>query len=144
MLVIRGGGTVKLILLLLVTPLEVTTTAPLLEATGTVAVICVSDQLTMAALLFAIFTEPWTDPNPLPLICTWVPMGPDEGDSNVMTGLAVVNITSALLLPIYPPIFTGPLVALAGTVATIWVSLQLVTVAPTPLKEIVLLLPLTT
>jgi hypothetical protein len=47
MLEIWGAGTVKLTVLLLVTPATFTVMTPLSASAGTVAMICESDQLTM-------------------------------------------------------------------------------------------------
>ena len=124
----------KLMLPLLVTPPTVTVTEPLLDAVGTLATICVSVQLVIAAALFENATVPAVLPKPLPLIWTAVPTGPLVGDRDVMTGLAVVKTTSALLFALNPLMVTGPVVALAGTVATIWVSPQVVIAALKPLK----------
>src|SRR5690348_13192440 len=81
MLVICGGGTLKSTEVLLVTPPTVTETGPVVAVVGTMATICVSDQLTTDALIpkKAIVLVPRVAPNPLPLICTCVPTGPLTG-----------------------------------------------------------------
>ena len=54
-----------------------------------------------------------------------------------MTGLYTVSETDLLLPMLFTTAVTGPVVALFGTVATIWVSLQLVTLAAAaPLNRI--------
>src|SRR5258708_916649 len=131
---------VKLILVLLVTPPETTFTPPVIAVAGTMATIWESLQLTIEATggvpaLNTTVLLPWVAPKPLPLICTWVPVGPLDGEMEPITGLGMENSTLVLLTPAAPVMVTGPLVALTGTVATICVSLQLTTEAVCPLKE---------
>jgi hypothetical protein len=139
--VICGGGIVKLMLLLLVTLDEVTVTGPLIAAVGTLTEIWVSDVELIGALTPLNFTVGEV-PNPLPLICTVVFTVALEGDIEVMMGFGVVKTTSALLVAPNPLTVTGPVVAVAGTVARICVSPQLVIVAATPFTKRELLLPL--
>src|SRR6266404_6770363 len=72
MLAICGAGTVKLILLFPATPPSVTCTGPEGAAVGTMATICVSDQLTTPAgtRLNVSTLVPCAAPNPTPFICT--------------------------------------------------------------------------
>jgi hypothetical protein len=77
-------------------------------------------------------------PKPVPFICTGVPTGPLDGDSEVMMGFGTVNITSRFLETPFTVTTAGPLVAPLGTVATIWVSLQLVVEAVVEFKTTVL------
>src|ERR1700731_3771658 len=136
-LVICGGGTVKLMLVLLETPPEITTTEPEMAVVGTVATIWLSNQLTIFAARLENVTElplPCVAPKPLPLICTWVPTGALDGESELTIGFGMLKTTSTLLPPAKLLTVTGPVVAVPGTVATICVSLQLTTVAERPLK----------
>src|SRR5438128_12569046 len=140
MLVTWGAGMVKTTLVLLPTPPSVTFTGPLVAAEGTVATICASLQLFTVALvpLKVTVLVPCVSPKPLPLICTWVPTGPLVGDKLATIGLGKLNSTSWLLATPLTVTFTAPVVVPEAIVATIWVSLQLFTVAVVPLKAIVL------
>ena len=84
--------------------------------------------------------DPWLAPKFAPVIVTDVPTGPDMGFRLVMLGevaVATVNATPLLALP--PTVTTTfPVMAPAGTGATILVALQLVGVAATPLNLTVL------
>src|SRR6266481_1002876 len=136
MLVTCGAGTVKLMEKLLPTPPTKTNTAPLVAVAGTVATMVVSDQLLTAAPtpLNRIPLVPCAGPNPCPVICTCVPVVPLVGLRAVTVGFGMENTTSRLLANPFTMTRIGPVRALAGTVATICVSLQLTTVAVWPLK----------
>src|SRR5215472_4947806 len=130
--VICGDGTVKSIFALLATPPSVTPMGPVMASAGTVATICVSDQLTIVATAGPLFAEvavkanalvPWAAPKPLPLICTCVPAGPLLGEIPAICGLGSVNSTSGLLEILFTKTRTGPVTVPAGTVATTWASL---------------------
>src|SRR5260221_1366942 len=130
----------KLIVSLLAMPPTTTLTGPVVARVGTVAVIWVADQLTIGAdqpLMTAIL-PPWVVPKPLPLICTCVPEKPLPGDTLVTTTLPTVKDALVLLLAPLTVTLIGPVVALAGTEATICGSLQLDAAATTLLNEIVL------
>jgi hypothetical protein len=107
---------------------------PLAPASGTVATIKVSDQLTTGAVRPPRVKEllPWVAPNPVPAICICAPSGPLVGDTLVTTGLGTVKSTSPLLETPLTVTFTGPVVGLEATVAVICVSLQAVVVAVLP------------
>jgi hypothetical protein len=135
-----GAGTVKSMFAGVLTPPTVTMTAPVVAVEGTVAAICVSDHVTMLApALGEKVTEfPVCVPKPLPLMWTTAPTGPLAGDKLVITGFGIVNKTSELLPMPFTVTRTGPVSALAGTVTTIWLSLQLTTLARVPPKFTVL------
>jgi hypothetical protein len=82
------------------TPPTVKVTEPDTAPVGMVAVINPSDHVTMDRLRLPNFKvlAPCVEPNPLPVICTWVPIAPPLGDIAEMTGLGKVNIKSMLLL----------------------------------------------
>src|SRR5947208_12480059 len=67
--------------LLLVVP-TVTLTAPVVAPDGTVATICVLDQLGVEVAAVPLKEiVPGVSPNPEPLTVTWVPVGPPIGDN---------------------------------------------------------------
>jgi len=73
-------------------------------------------------------------PNPLPVTVTDDPTGPTVGNMLVMAGCApTINDTPLLVTPRAVTV-TGPLVALAGTMAVMLVSLQEAIEAVTPLN----------
>lgn len=66
----------------------------------------------------------WLEPNPVPVITTDVPIGPEEGETPVTVD-ASIRVNCAELLVIPPDVTeTGPLVAPVGTVTVILVLLQ--------------------
>ena len=86
--------------------------------------------------LNATVLEPWLAPKPDPLIATVVPAAPDVGERLLITGVTV-KVTLLLAVPLTLTT-TGPVVAAAGTVATIEFVFQLVGLAARPLKVSVL------
>jgi len=136
MLVMMGAETVKFTVVLLEIPAAVTFTGPVDTEFGTVAVIWLSDQVPIEAAVPLNATDPVEDPNQLPLICTVVPGSPAVGLMPATTTDPTVK-GMALLLLLPPTVtFTGPVVAVAGTLATICVSFQLeIVCAATLLKE---------
>jgi hypothetical protein len=124
--------------LLLILP-TVTNTDPVVAAAGTLAVIALSDQVSVAALLtpekFSVLV-PLVPPNPLPLIWIGVLGVALEGEIDVTIGEMTLKFTVESLDA--PPTITttgpGPLLAEAGTLAAICVSDHPVTVAVTPLN----------
>jgi hypothetical protein len=82
---------------------------------------------------------PCEAPKFVPVIVTEVPTGPAVGFNPAIERPAVVTVKLTALLA-WPPMVTTtlPVVALAGTVVTILVALQLVTVAAVPLNVTVL------
>jgi hypothetical protein len=82
---------------------------------------------------------PWVAPKFAPLIATEVPTSPDVGFRLVMLGAGTVTVKLTPLLATPPTVTTTlPVVAPAGTVATMLVALQLVGAAVTPLNFTVL------
>ena len=123
---------------LLASPPTVTTTLPVVAPAGTVTVIEVALQpVGVAAVpLKVTVLLPCIAPKLVPLISTVVPSGPATGLNEPIAGVTVKDA---------PPLgvpstvtTTGPVVAPAGTVTEIEVSLQSLAVAPVPLKVTVL------
>src|SRR5215471_14534638 len=132
------GVTVKLTPLLAVPP-TVTTTLPVVAPLGTGTTMLPLLQLVGVAAvpLKVTVLVPCVLPNPVPLMVTDVPTGPEVGDRLPMPKVTV-KLTPLLAVP--PTVTTTlPVVAPLGTGATILVLLQLVGVAAVPLNVIVLL-----
>src|SRR5205823_7328325 len=120
----------------LATPLAVTTTLPVVAPAGTGATIEVALQLAGVATVPLNVTAlvPWVEPKLPPAMVTDAPTAPELGDKLLMLGTAsTVNDTPALATPLTVTT-TLPVVAPAGTGATIEVALQLVGVATVPLN----------
>jgi hypothetical protein len=129
------GNTVKLNPLVF-TPLANTTTFPVVAPVGTVTPMLVAVQLfTVAAFpLKLTVPDPWGDPKYIPLIVTVDPTAPEAGNKPVMLGVGrTMKLTPLLLTPLADTT-TLPVVAPAGTVATIVVLLALLRVAVVPLN----------
>src|SRR5271170_329398 len=126
---------------LLATPPTVTTTFPVVAPVGTVATTLVALQLVAVAAVPLNLTVlvPWVAPKFVPVIVTFAPTNPDVGFKPVMLGPGEVTVKLTPLLAT-PPIvaMTFPVVAPAGTVTTMLVTLQLVAVAAVPLNVTVL------
>jgi hypothetical protein len=71
-------------------------------------------------------------PNPALLTVTWVPTGPAVGLKLLMAFGGTVKVALLLADPFIQTV-AEPVVMVAGASATIWVSLQVLTVAPPPL-----------
>jgi hypothetical protein len=103
-LVMFGAGTTVNVLLLLTTPLTVTTTLPVVAPVGTVATIEVAPQLVIVVAVVPLnFTElvPWVVPKFVPVIVTGAPTAPTVGDRLVMLGVgSTVNATPLLSTPL--------------------------------------------
>src|SRR6185437_14688998 len=136
-----GGGTLKTTLLLVATPPTVIVTLPLTAVAGTTAEMLVS-------LQEVTVTEPWAPlnwivllpceaPNPLPLICTAVSTGPEDGVMVEINGFGRVKTWSVLLVRLlFATTAIAPVRAFVGTAATICESLQEITfVAVAPLND---------
>jgi hypothetical protein len=126
---------------LLDTPPAVTVTAPVVVPVGTLATMLVDDQLVGVAVVPLNFTVlvPCVVPKFAPAIVTVVPIAPLVGDKDVIVGAVVVTVNVALLLAMPPTVTTtDPLVAPAGTFATMLVADQLVGVAVVLLNVTVL------
>jgi hypothetical protein len=132
-----GGVTVNVTPLLLTPPAAITITLPVVAPDGTLVVICVALQLLIVAVvpLKVTLPLPCVGPKFDPLIVTAAPTIPEVGTRLLMLGAAVtVNVTPLLATPPAAVTTTFPVVAPVGTVATIWLALQLVMVAVVPLK----------
>src|SRR6266849_4925670 len=125
-----GTVTVKAISLLS-TPPRVTTTLPVVAPVGTSATMHVALQLetVVTGVPLNVTVLPlWLAPKLAPAIITEVPTGPEIGLRLVMVG-GGVTVKSTLLLSKPPTVTTTfPVVAPAGTAATMLVALQLDTV----------------
>jgi hypothetical protein len=139
-LLIDGGWTTVNSEPLLLVPLTVTTTFPVVTPLGTGTTIEVSLQLDGVPLVPLKLTVLvlWLAPKFEPLTVTDVPTAPEAGDRLLIDGgWITVNNEPLLLLP--PTVTTTfPVVAPLGTGTTIEVALQLVGVAVVPLKLTVL------
>jgi hypothetical protein len=141
-LVMLGAGaeTVKLTPLL-ATPPTVTTTFPVVAPVGTSTTILTAVQLVgvVAVPLNVTVLVPCVAPKFRPVIVTVAPTNPDVGLSPVMLGPGEVTVKLTPLLATPPTVTTTfPVVAPAGTSATMLVEVQLVTVAAIPLNLTVL------
>jgi hypothetical protein len=141
-LAILGAGTVTVKLApLLDTPPTVTTTFPLVAPAGTAAVTVVALQLvgTAAIPLNVTVLVPCVAPKFVPVIVTEAPTTPDVGFKPVTLGPGTATVKLTPLLATPPTVTTTfPLVAPAGTGATMLVALQLVGTAAIPLNVTVL------
>src|SRR5256885_316880 len=142
-LVMLGAGveTVK-VTPLLATPPTVTTTLPVVAPVGTGATMLVALQLVGAAATPLNFTVlvPCVAPKFAPLMVMEVPTRPEVGLKVLMLGPGVVVTVKLTALLATPPTVTTtlPVVAPVGTGAMMFVALQLVGVAVTPLNLMVL------
>jgi hypothetical protein len=141
-LVMLGAGTVTVKLTpLLATPPTVTTTLPVVAPAGTGTTMLVALQLVGVAAVPLNVTAlvPCVAPKFAPLIVTEAPTIPDVGFKPVMLGAGTVTVKLTPLLATPPTVTnTVPVVAPAGTGATMLVALQLVGVAAIPLNFTVL------
>src|SRR5215467_5339635 len=139
-LVMLGATVTVKLTPLLASPPTVTTTLPLVAPDGTGTTMLVADQLVGAAVVPLNFTVlvPCDAPKFVPVIVTDVATGPLVGDRLVMLGATVTAKLTPLLAS--PPTVTTtlPVVAPAGTGATMLVADQLVGVAVVPLNFTVL------
>src|SRR5882724_12169502 len=88
-----GGGTENTFVALLLMLLTLTIAGPLAAVTGTVATICVSDQLFIEAAGCPLNDRtlvPCEAPKPTPVKVTCVPTGPVEGERVLMTRVGTV------------------------------------------------------
>jgi len=118
----------------------VTITLPVVAPAGTSALIVLLFQLVAVAVLPLKVTVlvPCIKPKPAPVIVTVVPAGPAVGETLVMLGAGMVKRLPVLGVP-FTVTTTFPVLAPAGTGATIVLSLQLTGVADVPLNVTVLL-----
>src|ERR1022692_4863564 len=139
LMLLIGTVTVKADLLL-AAPATVTTTLPVVAPPGTGATMAVALQLVGVAAvpLKVTVLVPWLAPRFAPAIVTNPPTAPAAGVRLVMLG-GTVTVKADLLLAAPATVTTTlPVVAPAGTGATMAVALQLVGVAAVPLKVTVL------
>src|SRR2546425_662656 len=125
---------------LLATPPTDTTTLPVVAPVGTGATMLVLLQLVGAAAvpLKVNVLVPWVEPKLLPLMVTDVPTGPPVGFTVVIAGGAV-TVKRRPLLAIPPTVTTTfPVVAPAGTVTSMLVSLHADGAPTVPLNVTVL------
>ena len=135
-----GGSTVKPAPLL-ATPLTVTTTLPVEAPPGTVVMIDPALQVVMVAAvpLNVTVLVSWLEPKSAPVIVTGSPTRPEFDESPVILGVARTVKGVPLLGTPLTVTTTLPVVAAAGTAATMEPSFQLVVaVASAPLKVTVL------
>src|SRR5271165_900050 len=135
-----AGVTVKLELLLAIPP-TVTMTFPVVAPVGTGATMLVALQLVGVAAIPLNLTVlvPCVAPKFAPAIVTDAPTNPEVGFKLVMLGAGTVTVKLVPLLATPPTVTTTfPVVAPAGTGATMLVALQLVGVAVVPLNLTVL------
>src|SRR6266446_2195606 len=117
---------------LLATPPTVTTTLPVVAPLGTAAVMLAALQLVAVAVVPLNFTAlvPCVAPKFAPAIVTDAPTNPEAGFKLVMLGAGTATVKLIPLLATPPTVTTTfPVVAPAGTGATMLVALQLVGVA---------------
>jgi hypothetical protein len=137
------GGTVTVKFTpLLATPLIETTTFPVVAPAGTGTTMLVSLQLfglaTVPLNVTTLVLVPTVAPKLVPVIVTTVPTGPDVGFILVIFG-GGVTVKAMLLLATPPTVtMTFPVVAPAGTGASMLVSPHVLGVASVPLKVTVL------
>ena len=115
---------------------------PAANVVGTVAVIEVSLQLlTIAGISPKVrVLAPWLAPKLVPVTVTSVPTGAADGETAVMFGVGnTVKLEESVLGTPFTVTDTMPVIAPAGTIAMICVSLQLLAVAAVLLNAIVLL-----
>src|SRR5437667_8170472 len=142
-LVIVGGTVTVKATPLLASPLTVTTTLPVVAPDGTGTTMLVADQLVGVAVIPLNVTVllNCVAPKLVPVIVTAVATGPLVGDRLVIVGVGSTVTKKAPPLLASPPTVTMtlPVVAPAGTGATMLVADQLVGVAVVPLNATVLL-----
>jgi hypothetical protein len=114
---------VKLVALVAVPSGFVTVMGPVVAPVGTVAVICVAELTVKTAVVPLNFTAV-VPAKFVPVITTDLPTLPTVGENDVMVGMPVRMVKSALLTT-EPTVFVTvilPVVAPTGTVAVIWVA----------------------
>src|SRR6266853_1952252 len=121
-------------------PATVTTTLPVVAPTGAGATMLVADQLVGVAVVPLNFTvlAPCVAPKFVPVLVTDAPIGPLVGERLVSVGATVTVKLTPLLASALTVTTTLPVVAPAGTGATMLVADQLVGVAVVPLNFTVL------
>lgn len=125
---------------LLACPPTVTTMFPVVAPAGTGTTIEVALQFMGAAVtpLNVMELVPWVAPKFVPVTLADVPIAPAAGMTLAMCGCVITVNSIPLLLSPFTVTTTNPDVAPTGTETAMLVALQLVGVAGTPLKAIVL------
>jgi hypothetical protein len=120
----------------LATPLAVTTTLPVVAPAGTETAIDAALQPVGVAGVPLNVTElvPWVAPKFAPVIVTGAPTAADDGDKLVIVGVGSTVNAAPGLGKSFTATTTLPVVAPAGTVTAIDVTLQLIGVAAMPLN----------
>ena len=134
--VIVGGGMTAKLIALLASPCTVTTTFPVVAPLGTGTAMLVVLQLVGAPAvpLNVTMLVPCVEPKFVPVMVTKVPTAPDVRLRLVMLGVdSTVKLAPFVLTPLAFTM-TFPVVAPLGTIATMLVLLQLITVAVVPLN----------
>jgi hypothetical protein len=135
--------TVKFVVLVAEPTGVVTLIGPVVAVAGTVAVICVAEftvNVVAAKLLNVTAVVPV---KLVPVIVTDVPTGPDVGVNDVIVGQAA-TVKLVRLDPVPPPgvvTLIGPVVAVVGTVAVIWVAEFTVNVVAVTLLNVTAVAP---
>jgi hypothetical protein len=117
--------TVKSVALVAVPPPEVVTRIrPVVAPVGTVAVICVAETTVKVVAFTLLKLTAVTPVNPVPVMVTEVPTGPDVGVKDVIVTHDEATVKLVKLDPVPPGAVTliGPVVAPVGTVAVICVA----------------------
>jgi len=135
-----GAGTTVKLTPFVFTPLAFTTTFPVVAPVGTFATMLLALQLVTVAVVPLNLTEPLPCDAPkfAPAMVTDALTAPDVGDRLEMLGVASTVKFFPLLAVPDTVTTTFPVVAPAGTFATMLVALQLVIVAVVPLNLTVL------
>src|SRR5579883_2188169 len=135
---VSPGVTVKIGLFVLVRPLTVTATGPVVASAGTVArsAVALASSTVAAAPLKATESLAIAASKLVPRINTSAPAGPRAGDRLVTTTglLGTVNTWDDTAVRPLTVTLIGPVVAAAGTVTVSAVALAFVTAAAAPLN----------
>ena len=139
-LAMLGGVTTVTLFPLLSTALACTTIGPVVapDGTGTLMLVALHVVGIPSVPLKVTVLEPLVAPKPVPATVMEVPTAPDVGERLLMLGAATTVKVLPLLAVPETLTTTGPVVAPVGTLATMPVALQLVTVAALPLNVTVL------
>ena len=118
--IVGGGMTVKLPVLVAVPPGVVTEICPELAPAGTVAVICSSEMTVSPVRSVPLSVTAVAHVKPVPPIVTSVPTGPEAGENPVIEG-GGITVKLPELVPVPPGASTDicPELAPSGTVAVI-------------------------
>src|SRR5438309_561642 len=127
LILVGGGMTVKVVLLVPVPADVVTLSGPVVAPAGTVAWITVVDVTVKVVALVPLNRTAVTPVKFVPLMVTFAPTGPLVGEKLVMVGGGMtVKVVPLVPVPADVVTLSGPVVAPAGTVA--WITVVDVTV----------------